>query len=495
MFGLFASQCPASPRMKVWAEIRFRDLVNAVGLTHIRDVDVLVPGHPELPQDYHGSDDCIRKVFDLVCTRMGLAAGAVEYEIVPSDILDDIAGASPTPGGGVHGLYIPPDEVEAEVTERGTLSAVRRIEAFRATQDAAPSCRRPRILISETLRDDPERLLAVIAHEAAHDVVRVRVNEIESDEDMEQCVDVLPVLFGFGVYMANSTLREGCEESGGWFYWGWSKSGYLTAEVYGYVLALFAFVREEIRPAWAGYLRLDARAMTKRGLKYLLKTQDCLFDPNLRGALDRQISADDLQGWLSSPSTTWQMFALFELFKQQGEISDLQTEISRLLESRESDLRVMGAWALSTMDGLTCDAHQALLMLRHDGDEVVRRQLPYALRPGSPNDEMSVAALVKLMADDDLQTAQAAIEALIAFPDIPESVQYLAPDVLRRMLATGGGHGVQLVLSLLHAMELDVEKMIAEHFGDDHDWLLELSSGPVAVRAEAGIPTRWPFPI
>lgn len=47
--------------------------------------------------------------------------------------------------------------------------------------------------------------------------------------------------------------------------------------MFGYALALFAWLRGESKPEWTDYLEGDSREFYKQGAKYLEKTENCLL--------------------------------------------------------------------------------------------------------------------------------------------------------------------------------------------------------------------------
>ena len=83
---------------------------------------------------------------------MQISASTVEFSIVDEEMLLDLSDKSAT------GLYFPPESGHE----------------------------RPHIMIASSLIADPERLLAVISHELAHEVLRLRLPHIYDDPDMEE---------------------------------------------------------------------------------------------------------------------------------------------------------------------------------------------------------------------------------------------------------------------------------------------------------------------
>jgi hypothetical protein len=127
------------------------------------------------------------------------------------------------------------------------------------------------------LVDDPLALIATMAHELCH-VLLLGAHRIDPEaEDLEQVTDLATVFFGLGVFTANATIREMHWREGRWSGWSIRGQGYLTQPLYGYALALFAWVRGEDNPAWAHHLRPDVRSPFRKGLRYLQETGDSAF--------------------------------------------------------------------------------------------------------------------------------------------------------------------------------------------------------------------------
>ena len=121
---------------------------------------------------------------------------------------------------------------------------------------------------------DATQLVATVAHELGH-VRLLGEGRVHSGyEDHESLTDLLTVFLGLGVFTANTvfSFRQWTDA----FSQGWQteRRGYMTEEMFGYALALFAWVRGESNPAWSQHLGGSVSAYFKRGHKYLEKTGD-----------------------------------------------------------------------------------------------------------------------------------------------------------------------------------------------------------------------------
>ena len=105
--------------------------------------------------------------------------------------------------------------------------------------------RRDKFVISleSSQLSNPMTLVATVAHELGH-VRLLGEGRIHGGfEDHELLTDLLTVFFGLGVFTANSafSFRQWSDNSSQG--WRTERKGYLTEEMFGYALALFALMR------------------------------------------------------------------------------------------------------------------------------------------------------------------------------------------------------------------------------------------------------------
>lgn len=433
MFGLFSPKCPLPVGWKVWAERRFRDLCGLATSRDLRPENMLTPESVELPRDFDGSELAVAELFEIVCRRMGLN---------PEDIDLEPGTEEQMPGAG--GLYFGPEEEWS----------------------------RPRIQYCDDLAGDAHQLLAVLAHEAAHEVLRQRLPDVYLDDDMENCTDLLPVLFGFGVFMANATLREVSFTEGRLYYWSLSKSGYLTSEIYGYLLALLAWTQRDDRPEWRNWLRPDAREMLVASLKYLRKTDECVFDRSLDDTWPKSFSEHQLEAALDDRSPTQQMNALVEIRERPNVAAALQSQVASLLQHSQADIRLAAMEVLGVIETPTSGTFVRLLECEYDDDVRVRRLLPQFILPECPEPEFAEAALVRMLNDADTSVAASAAESLARFSDFPDGTLATATDLVVRALARNDEPLAVACLKLLSCLTDDVEDWVESRLAEDTELLM-----------------------
>ena len=93
--------------------------------------------------------------------------------------------------------------------------------------------------------------------------------------------DLTTVFKGLGIFLANSPRHW----DGNYTRWPGTdlrKPEYMTGAMFGYALALVAWVRGEENPAWAKYVRSGVRSEMWQGMRFLQKTGDAKLKPIAR---------------------------------------------------------------------------------------------------------------------------------------------------------------------------------------------------------------------
>lgn len=437
MFGLFSPRCPLEISIKAWIERRFRDLAAVIGGERIRKTEILTPGHSDLPAEFSGSEHEIASLFAQVCYWMDLPHEAFQ-----------LASAEDAQLGGASGAYIGP---------------------------AAPE-ERPRIILAQSLPQEPERLLATMAYLIAHEVLRQKFPDTARSPDASWTIDLIPACYGLGVFAANSLRRGGVGGcgSGGCSSCGPDETatkGVLTPTNYGHVLALLAWVRNEENPNWASSVATEVAHTMKPSLKYLHRTGDCVFSRDDFGLIAERRTATEFRSILHSSHKTQHFEALRELVRHSDAAAELASEIEPFLRDREASVRRQAASALSAVPQLTSDTFLEMLRLIDDSEGAVRGALTYALRPGCGEEEMALEALMKLINDPNLTTAGQAAVALSQFDDHPNGILDAGLKLLRRGVAKCNDDVVAVSLDLLKLLTDDVESLVAARFNEDGDVL------------------------
>jgi hypothetical protein len=242
--GWFTAKCPVDPETKEWIERAFNWLIEELGAETLRSVEVILPIEEYFPDKFAGSNSDIRTMVKRVCEYMD-----VDFQQL------DIAFYINEDGAGLHPLA---------GSEQGTHA----LGTYQMREG------KYRIRLETSQAANPQVMVATIAHELGH-VILLGENRLAPDfEDHEPMTDLLTVFYGMGLFNANSVFSF--EQWTNTHAQGWraDRRGYLSEEMFGYALSLFAYSRGETKPEWADYLNVNVKTYFKKASKYLAKTGD-----------------------------------------------------------------------------------------------------------------------------------------------------------------------------------------------------------------------------
>ena len=222
--------CPVDEENRVWLEKSFSHLLDIFGRPATKNRRVLIPDRSCFPVRFDGSERAAFEALEIVSKQM-----EVPFEKIRIDFYDEQLRyiTEGTPGGLYWGKQ------EADTYE---------------------------ISIARELLDEPEELVATIAHEISH--IKL-LGENRMEENDEKMTDMTTMFFGMGIFNANAAFKT--------FNSGWSSSGYLTQMEWGYVLALFAQIRNETQPDWLQHLCTNVKADFLKSQRYIANSRTRFF--------------------------------------------------------------------------------------------------------------------------------------------------------------------------------------------------------------------------
>ena len=228
-------------------------LLEEFGADAFRGVTVVLPTDEFFPDSYSADEEDARALVDRVCAYM-----TVDPDLIETEFFDD---------GGKQARR---DFAYAEGSSECVTGHYQK--------------RRDKFVVSleSSQLSDPMSLVATSAHELGHVRLLGEGRVHGGFEDHEPLTDLLTVFFGLGIFTANSAFSFEGSSNG----WQAQRRGYLSEEMFGYALALFAFMRGERSPAWSGYLEGSVSTFFRNGLKYLHKTGE---GANLRQLVVRSV--------------------------------------------------------------------------------------------------------------------------------------------------------------------------------------------------------------
>lgn len=241
----FTSKCPVDVETKAWLENAFNWLIDELGPDTLQSVEVILPTEEYFPDSYSGSHSDIRKMLDRVCDYMDVDPAQVEIRFYTNE-----------DGSGLHPL------AASERSDGHALGTYHK--------------RRGKYIVSldTSQASNPEVMIATIAHELGHVILLGEDRLDPNHPDHEPMTDLLTVFYGMGIFNANSVFSFEQWTNNQAQGWQANRRGYLTEEMFGYALGMFAYARGETKPEWYSYLNTNVRSYFKRSLKYVLKTGD-----------------------------------------------------------------------------------------------------------------------------------------------------------------------------------------------------------------------------
>lgn len=240
------AKCSVDNEEKEWIEKYMLWLMKEFG--DCKSIRVVLPTKEFFPDPYVGDEESAVQVVKRVCSYMRvdysrLDIAFFEEEYKRSDSVS-IFGESYEKEGAA-GLYIDQGDHKKFI-----------------------------LAIDRSQVDNPPILVATTAHELGHVHLLGDKRIPEDEENPEHLTDLLTVFLGMGVFTANAAFQFSQWDSGMMSGWNASRQGYLTEKMYGYSLAVFAWIRGELKPKWAKNLSPNNYTYFKQNMKYLLNTGD-----------------------------------------------------------------------------------------------------------------------------------------------------------------------------------------------------------------------------
>ncbi|NQX98958.1 MAG: hypothetical protein HRT73_13935 [Flavobacteriales bacterium] len=128
--------------------------------------------------------------------------------------------------------------------------------------------------IERKLLKEPINLIATIAHEFSH-IKLLGENRIKEND--EYLTDLMPIVFGLGVFGACSAFSFKPSYDG----WESSTSGYLNQMEWGYALAVYSWLKNNKKPDWVNFLPKNIQSDYKKSIAYMERNEDKIFQQEL----------------------------------------------------------------------------------------------------------------------------------------------------------------------------------------------------------------------
>jgi tetratricopeptide (TPR) repeat protein len=130
--------------------------------------------------------------------------------------------------------------------------------------------KRFKVQLAKSNLENPELTINVLAHELGH-VKLIGSNLVHpSDPDMEALTDLTTIYFGFGIFLANTSITN----NNNWL----TKTGYLQSQIISYTNALLCYITEKDYSVYTPYLNYNTKELFTKDFEYLTNTNDTILN-------------------------------------------------------------------------------------------------------------------------------------------------------------------------------------------------------------------------
>lgn len=237
-----------------------------------------------------------------------------------------------------------------------------------------------------------------------------------------ELVDLATVACGMGIPLSNYSFVEKNIPDWDFTQWSHKRHGFLVQRALSYASAMAAWVRNEVKPVWARYLRPDIRNPMNKSLKYLMKTEDSFFTPE---TVDSKVLDQSQSEWLrmarvESPSR--QIVAVRHLRHEPRLASDQEKLLLEKLSSSNPFVILNAMWTVEE-NGLNSEPVISSLrgLVDHSSDEV-RSKAVRTLTLLRGIDESTMDRLASMVGSGTWFVSHSAVFGLSSLESVPEYV-------------------------------------------------------------------------
>ncbi len=248
MFGFFTKKSnthSVTQEDKDWIEENILWFIETFGIEHLEKSPFILPIPESFPFNNLYDEIQFQNLFERICSH---------WQINPSEIIvkffDDLASKQWSTW-----IY----------AEDNTTTAAGLFNQIYTTDE-----KRFKIELAKSNLANPELLINVISHELGH-VKLLGSNLVKrNDPDMEPLTDLSSIFFGFGIFIANTSIANVNH--------GLAKTGYLQSQIISYTNALLCFITNKKCEHYIPYLNQNTREIFWNDFNYLQNTNDTLLD-------------------------------------------------------------------------------------------------------------------------------------------------------------------------------------------------------------------------
>lgn len=231
-------------------------LATQFGHDNIATKPMLHPTPEDFPVRYDGSKESLTKSAEIVARQMEIDINEVNLDTYEQNIQE-------FSGDFGHRIWTEVDKDSDEKLAAGLY--------FDKNEQGKYD-----IFIEKKNLSDGENLVSTLAHEFSH--IKI-LGEKRLEFNDEKLTDLTPVVFGLGIFNANSSFKEHKSFDS----YGHNSIGYLKQREWGYALALYAFFRQEENPDWIKFLTPNIKSDFKKSMDFIYANTDKVFIEEYKG--------------------------------------------------------------------------------------------------------------------------------------------------------------------------------------------------------------------
>lgn len=238
-------ECPVDEEIRIWIENTFIWLIKKLGEEKIKNCRTLLPIEDHFPVKSNDATQIVNTVLKVVATQM---------DVDPKQIVMDFYQEEPLELKGDFGYTIFTQQEPEDSHSAGL---------YQGKDENGQYL----ISIEKNQLKELDKLVATLAHEIAH--IKI-LGEGLLEKNDEYLTDILTAFYGLGIFNANTSFK---------FYkhtdsWGFSSQGYLSQQEWGYALALYAYIRNEVNPHWPKFLSKNIYSYYRKSEIFIYQNRD-----------------------------------------------------------------------------------------------------------------------------------------------------------------------------------------------------------------------------
>ncbi len=243
LFGLFRYKkfnVPLDNESINWINESYDWIIKEFGKETVLNSEIIIPLKNKIPIKYDATEDCAKELIDFVASKMQINRDLIDVDFYNQSQME------------LGGNFIT-QQYEEDKYSSGQYWGKSRNGKYQ-------------ISIEKSQLNNPIALTATIAHELAH--IKL-LGEKRIKENDEYLTDLIPIIFGFGIFNANSIFQYQQDIYG----WRTNSQGYLNERMYGFALAKFALFRSEYEPDWSKYLTPTVKEEFEKSMIYIKENE------------------------------------------------------------------------------------------------------------------------------------------------------------------------------------------------------------------------------